>query len=356
MYANIFYPIINHNTYSSYAAIWFAYFFIVATENKQWWRYAVVGMLGGFVFIFLQTKGAILCLAAAGLIVLLPNAPLGRRFGYLVTMCGGVIISLATLLFRWEVPTLWRNLVTYPNNTNWQVNHFINPVPVTITAIAITVILFDIAWHRWDKKFWILATFQAALWISTLNLIEKQHLVINAFPLCIMVVVLFQNIWEHARHYLLKRTLVLGVVASCLFVVAAIFSAVTKIVGNSIYTIDILRLGHRSGFWVDADFQQSPFIYAGPFMPGLYFELGKSNPFRYPTTLICNNECMADTLKTLEDKRPLYAILNYGLVKKYDYSTNNIVDYYLQNHYVPCEPIASQPTAQPLTCLKLKNP
>ena len=41
-------------------------------------------------------------------------------------------------------------------------------------------------------------------------------------------------------------------------------------------------------------------IYAGPFMPGLYFGLGKKNPYFVSETVVCNDECRRRLLAQLE--------------------------------------------------------
>jgi len=77
-------------------------------------------------------------------------------------------------------------------------------------------------------------------------------------------------------------------------------------------------------------------IFAGPFLPGLYFALGKTNPFFYSETLDCNDECRRRTLEQIREVQPEIAILDYQMVGHMHYDQNNPVDRYVHDHYGLC--------------------
>jgi len=77
-------------------------------------------------------------------------------------------------------------------------------------------------------------------------------------------------------------------------------------------------------------------IYAGPFLPGLYFGLGKPNPFFYSETLDCNDECRRRTLEQIRQVQPEIAFLDYEMVGHMRYDQDNPVDRYLRDNYVLC--------------------
>jgi len=77
-------------------------------------------------------------------------------------------------------------------------------------------------------------------------------------------------------------------------------------------------------------------IYAGPFMPGLYFGLGKENPYFVSETVVCNDECRRRLLAQLDAVKPELAFLDYQLVRHLGYDENNPVDAYFRDRYVRC--------------------
>jgi hypothetical protein len=77
-------------------------------------------------------------------------------------------------------------------------------------------------------------------------------------------------------------------------------------------------------------------IYAGPFMPGLYFALGKRNPFFVSETVVCDGPCQGRLLAQLADVKPEIAFLDYVMVRHLGYDDNNPVDRYFRDRYVAC--------------------
>ena len=75
-------------------------------------------------------------------------------------------------------------------------------------------------------------------------------------------------------------------------------------------------------------------IYAGPFMPGLYFGLGKKNPYFVSETVVCNDECQRRLLAQLDVVKPEIAFLDYQMVRHLGYDEDNLVDAYFRDRYV----------------------
>jgi len=76
-------------------------------------------------------------------------------------------------------------------------------------------------------------------------------------------------------------------------------------------------------------------IYAGPFLPGLYFELRSLNQIPY-SILITDQQSEAqfiDAADKLADKRPHCAVLNYAVVEKFAYNRDNPVDDFIEQNY-----------------------
>lgn len=79
----------------------------------------------------------------------------------------------------------------------------------------------------------------------------------------------------------------------------------------------------------------SDYLYAGPFLPHLYFETNKLDPTRHSVLLTGYNtpaQCDA-AARALASAAPPCALTNYDLVAKFGYTRDNPVDRYLAAHY-----------------------
>jgi hypothetical protein len=96
--------------------------------------------------------------------------------------------------------------------------------------------------------------------------------------------------------------------------------------------------------------EDAKYIYAGPFLPGFYFETNKVNPYAYPFMLNCNESCQASMLNTFMETQPDVAILNYRMVKKFDYNIENPLDSYILNNYKKCQQFGNTSIYSKTTC------
>jgi hypothetical protein len=71
-------------------------------------------------------------------------------------------------------------------------------------------------------------------------------------------------------------------------------------------------------------------------MPGLYFGLGKKNPYFVSETVVCNDECRLRLRAQIDAVKPEIAFLDYEMIHHLGYDENNVVDGYFRNHYVLC--------------------
>ena len=77
-------------------------------------------------------------------------------------------------------------------------------------------------------------------------------------------------------------------------------------------------------------------IYAGPCMPGMYYELGKKNPYFISFTLVCNDDCRRRLLAQIQEIKPEIVFLEYKVARPFGYDLNNLLDSYLREHYLLC--------------------
>jgi hypothetical protein len=76
-------------------------------------------------------------------------------------------------------------------------------------------------------------------------------------------------------------------------------------------------------------------LYAGPWIPGLYFETRRTRPIRYPwlITGLHNEGQFLDSLKQLEATPPQCAAIEYETVRKFGYDLDNPVDRFFRTRY-----------------------
>jgi len=77
-------------------------------------------------------------------------------------------------------------------------------------------------------------------------------------------------------------------------------------------------------------------IYAGPFMPGLYFALGKPNPFFVSETVVCDGVCQRRLIAQIQQVKPEIAFLDYDMIRHLSYDENSPVDVYFRDRYLAC--------------------
>ena len=180
--------------------------------------------------------------------------------------------------------------------------------------------------------------FQSALFISFLNNTNVSHLSINIFPFIIFLAIQF------AKEFRFKAFLRFQ---ALIFLPALILNIIlVNLLSPNIFSSKT----RASEITNSSAMKTAKYIYAGPFLPGLYFETGRTNPFAYSMLLNCNDVCQASMFKTFIETAPEIAILNYNMVKKFDYDLNNQLDSYILNNYKKCQTFGNTSIYSKTTC------
>lgn len=326
-----FYPSINHNTYSSLAAIVTLYGLwqvIGNVSNKQRYYWVIfTGIMSAVVVWYLQTKGVAILLA-----VLLSLVAYKK---YQESVIAGVsaAISLVILLWPWTLTQLWQSWVQLPLQSNYLV-YTIIWWPVLIIEAGLIMAMLYITKHWSIKRGYVLVVWQVALWGSAGYLIDTSHLLINSFPLVILVM-LWLNLVSNHKPYAVYSKALHGLVLS---IPIFVFSTFNLISGNNMFALDMFHTPNSGWRTFLALGEQVDSIYAGPFLPSIYFELRKPNPFTAANNMVlCNMVCQQITVATLEQVQPDYALLDYALVEKYHYQATQPIDRYIQEYYSVCD-------------------
>lgn len=333
---------LNHNSFSSFAAIWFLLLFlrIARASNEalpprhQIRDHVWLGVAAGIVGLFLQTKGFFL---AAGAIAFTFCVGFKRRdFRPALAVAGGFVVVLAPLFVIWSPAVLIRQWFVIPLTGNY-LGHTGASGAIALCALALTGSMAWIAWRRRDRVLQALAVTQAALVACMSHNLELGHLAINCFPAIVFAAVLVhERLARHDGRASLSPELTLAIVLALFGATIVWLPAGAAYAASSSFYVDILGRRSRPEFFSSPRIAAAHAIYAGPFLPGLYFELEKKNPFFVSETVVCDNGCQQRLIGELSAIKPELVFLYYPMIRHLSYDQNNPVDVYLRDRYTLC--------------------
>jgi hypothetical protein len=346
------YVLLNHNTISSYAGCWLLLLFLRAQERElpsgggpppraRLLDHALVGVAGGVVLLFLQTKGLVLIAATAAFTLIAGGGKRGLRAAG--ALAGGAAVVVAPLLLIWRPSVLVREWFVVPLTNNY-LGQTGASRPLAVGYLLVAGVLVAIALRLRDRLLLAIAVVQGALVVSALNNTDVHHVAVNAFPLIVFVPLALQR--RAARRPAPDSaappprsppaTVVMAFVAGGLALLSAT-PAGRPIWKESTLYIDFVRRVPRNLF-PQPRVAAAPAIYAGPFMPGLYFALGKKNPYFVSETVVCDGGCRRRLLTQIEAIKPEIAFLDYEMIRHLHYDEHNPIDDYFRTRYVACPP------------------
>ena len=335
------YVALNHNSFSSHAGAWMLFAFLRAQERDRVGGgkrvdHVLVGVAGGVVLLFLETKGLALIASAALFTLLAVRGKRGLKAA--AALLAGAAAVVAPLLLVWRPTVLVREWFIEPLAGDY-LGH--TNVSRTLAAVCLAVALGmgAVGARMRDRSLIAVAAFQVALVVSFLNNMDILHVAVNSFPLLVFVPMALQRRAARAPEAAtggekLSASAVMAIVVG-MFAVLMLTPPARPMLERSTLYVDFIRRQSRNIF-PRPRVAAAHAIYAGPFMPGLYYELGKKNPYFISFTLVCNAECRGRLLAQIEETRPEIAFLAYEMVRHFGYDQNNPVDAYFRDHYVFC--------------------
>jgi hypothetical protein len=332
------YALLNHNSFSSFAATWFLLLFLrIAPQTDRppkMLDHALVGAAAGVVFLFLQTKGLFLALGAAAFAFSAGSKRRDFRPG--LALVGGFIIVVAPLFVIWSFALLVRQWFVIPLTGNY-LGHTGASLTIAIPSVVGACGMGWVALRRADRVLGALAITQAALLASMSHNMEIHHLAINSFPTIIFVsVVMHERLQRTGGPARLSAEATMAIVLG-----AFVVGLVATPIGRDFWTfsplyVDILKRRPRPTLFSNRRVAEAHAIYAGPFLPGLYFELKKKNPYFVSETIVCNDECQHRLVGELSATKPELAFFHYEMIRDLGYDQSSPVDLYFRERYVSC--------------------
>ena len=328
-------PLINHNFYNISVIIWAIYFFLSGINdlerNPRSNKFLVSGLLTSLGIIFLHNRGFIFCAANILFILIL----LIKNDVLLIIRKGGIYLlaSLAPLLILfliWPPTLLYSCLISFP------LNHYIevNKIPLTMFFIFMGYLCLTsvIIGGSKDKRIRYLVYIQLIFLLSTITRPDKFHISIILFPLYILLSISKDAKETKINHCLQIRTsFIISLLLISIFTIVTAPSLLYIYRERPIFTDQSTNIVSKIKEFCD----DSPYIYAGPFLPGIYFESRKLNPseYSYIITNMYPEQVFTSVKKSLVKYQPSCAILNYKIVDKFNYNKDNVVDNFIHENF-----------------------
>lgn len=319
--SSVFWDIINHNSASMFFLVWSVVTFIfILKKNRPYIYYIIVGLLMGITLIFLQHKGLVIIgtnlLFSLGLLWK-KNITLKHYLLYFL----GIIIPLLFIFIFWKPLDLFSNLILFPAQNYTAVNVVSLNSWVIILLITLALSLFSYFKSGNKKIILYFLILQVFLLLSVLQRADIRHLSQNIFPLFFLLSINLELIKFSIKiRGLLVSGICLGsVIFMYIFFPGSFFGKPSQDFYNYIYQIC-----------------PEDSFYAGPFLPGMYFEFKKNNqlPYSFLLTNHHTTEQFNQSAASLSANPPQCALLNYDMVKKFSYNKDNPVDrFFLENYF-----------------------
>jgi hypothetical protein len=317
------YPIINHNSISSFVAVILLYFVLLFSEKPTKIYLTIIALLCALDLWFLQTKGFLLALFSGCLILFFSTA---NRLKNIVVFLGAFGLTVFLLFSPWPASALWYNLIILPRQVDYVGSSFFN-TPLAIFSFAITASIFAAYKVRKKKLFLVLGVFQLSLYLSILSNLDIPHFAIASFPALIFLFY-FINYAQLNKLKVLK------------YMIVAFFETIALIVLYLVVENHPFNLYKNlpAAIAIPTEISNAKNIYAGPFLPGVYFELNKVNNFdTFSNEVYCDTICQEKSLLVFESTKPEFALLAFSMTKKYNYLlSDSLIGTYVVGNYKFC--------------------
>ena len=321
-------PLVNHGSFGITWVVWAALFFTRGLAGGRRVDFLLAGLLNGISMLFLLQRGlAALGAFAAFLLVLGLRERRRGWWGRAALVGAGSLLPPLLLALVFPPRVLLENLVLFP------MAHYlaVNRVPLLVLAgVGLAVAASALALRRARRRpVWGLLVLQVALLAAALPRPDFYHLTIVLFPFYALLPLVARALREEALAWRAALAPALG------FPIAFVAVAYVANVPALLATPRVEDL--RTLAYLREECGEAPLLYAGPFLPGLYFESRRlgATPYDYLFTGFHTPAQFAEAAAALARRRPQCAVLNYAMVARFGYRRANPVDRFIAAHYRP---------------------
>jgi len=179
--ASCFHPLINHNAFSSFVAVWVLLLLFLVVERKSKYLYFLLGAVLAVCFWFLQTKGLSLLFSVSIIILIFGPRKIISRVEALVLLLAGFVVLFKILFLPWSINVLYHSLIILPLSNNYLSTTPICPLYIVV-VIFIILLMFSVSFYQRKINMWVLSIMQLGLFMSSWQLMDLAHLLINILP------------------------------------------------------------------------------------------------------------------------------------------------------------------------------
>jgi hypothetical protein len=318
----VYWPTISYHVFNLFFIIWATYFFIVALSTPTKSKIITSGLLAGLSCLFLQSTGLItIFVLATFLFGLFAKAKNSGWLKLLLLFLASSLILPLLLFVIWPTKLLVADLFIFP------FTHYAQAARVSFSLLIFFLLLWGMmtAALTKSKATWLLLYLQFCLLLSTLSLADHLHVCSLIFVFFVLlpdiIIKLKQSIYKNYFIPLIYLTI---------FII--IYPPIMSMINDPLFKS---ARDNQLFPFLQTNCNNSPYLYAGPFLPGLYFEAGELNPTSF-SWLITNHHTTAQfalAANQLAENKPQCAVLNYQMVQKYKYDINNPVDSFILLNY-----------------------
>ena len=325
--SSFFWPIINHNANNLFFLVYATYFFLVGLSKNQNKFYLCSGLLSGISILFLQQKGIILCATLFSYLIFLAIFEKSKeKIKQALIYFGSAFLATLIIFIKWSPVLLYNNLIKFALSNYIETNKM--PFGILIFFVILTVLAMLLLKNQKSKRIYFLFYLQFTLLATTFARPDNYHILLVIFPLYSLLPLIILEILKINSY---AKYLYLAIISLVLFLI---------VIPSLLFISMNPPTFKRSPLYQTVDFikencPRNNDLYVGPFIPGLYFEAKKVNftPYYILMTGFQGQEYFETTRKLLEINQPKCIVMNYEIVKKFNYSQDNPVDNYIKSNY-----------------------
>lgn len=318
-------PIISYYTFNLLFIIWGAYFFIKFLDNHDNKNLIISGLFTFLSILFLQHKGLTFLLAIIFWLVILKfKDKKNALFKKLLIYISIATLPILTLFYFWPAKLLFQNLIIFPFFNYTQIGGV--PANLVIYYFIFLLLIFIYLRPAKIKQIFFLLWLQSFLLLSTIPRADSYHLQLAIFPILALLPVVLEKIYSEKK---LIRIFYFSIIL-------ILFLAISYKSFLYLYVSPSYNASRRDLLeYIKKNCNSSDYIYAGPFLPGLYFEAKKLNPTAYPWLITSHHtkEQFTDAQINIANRMPECAFLNFANVERFGYDIFNPVDQYILKNY-----------------------
>lgn len=324
-------PVINHNALFVLPASMALYF---SASYLTWNRVSAIflaGMAASASVLFLQHKGlALLLPLSLGLAFQAWRTNPSEFMRHVMALVAGVWIPLGILFLNWSPEGLFEVLIRFPAEHYLAVqssNYFL-----FVGFLALTVLVFWISRQMLAPEVWVgLLTVQLVLLFTSLQGVDLYHLSVVSMPLVIVLSTLMGDgvPWYGKLLGIGRVCFALSLAGSLFFVGAFRFWNLT------VETLTYQTASENLMREIRKVCGSEAILFAGPFLPGIYFETKIPNISRYSVLLEGLNtfDQFNEVAAALSRERFACGVTSMESAAKFGHRGNNPVDELLSREF-----------------------